>query len=458
MYKLFVAGKYLKSRTISFVTIVGIFLSVGALIVVISVMSGFLRETKSFIRGTMADIVVVPRYEIHTDGEGQDIRYALSDLDKVYKIVGNVEGVKGFSPRFRLPALIRRSDGLDSYKGVTDLSHFMVEALGVDVAKEYEVTKLREYLANLEDKTLEVADLDDPLSLPEDQRCREFFLSDFPSILIGEGRCKSLGLRKGDVITLVTLDEATAESALRGNDIKPFEQNFFVAGAFRSGHYKFDRGTVVMGLDAARSWVSAHDGLSEIYVSADDYERAGNQTAAAIATALQKEGIAAWVDTWERRNEVYLGAVENERTILGFILGFFILIATFNVFATTSMMVTDRTKDIGILVSMGATSSGILGIFMSCGVMMWFIGSTFGAAAGYLFADNINAVNSFLEEVFGVAIFREDVYTFKEIPVEIDACFMGATMLGTFLLCMFFSFIPALRASLMDPVETLRHE
>ncbi len=458
MYKLFIAARYLKSRPISFVTIVGIFLSVGALIVVISVMSGFLRDTKAFIRGTMADIVVVPRYEMKLAGDGEMVQTAPRDFDKIYRIIGDVDGVKSYSPRFRLPALIRRSDGFDTYRGVTDLNHFMVEALGIDVVKESEVTNLKAYLGDLEDKSLQVENVDDPLYLPEDQRCEEFYLSDYPTILIGEGRCRNFSLRKGDVITLVTLDEATAEKALQGSEIKPFEQNFFVAGAFRSGHYKFDRGTVVLELDQSRRWVSAENGLSEIYVSVHDYKSRGNEIAADIAMALQKEGVIASVETWEKRNEVYLGAVENERTILGFILCFFIIIATFNVFATTSMMVTDRTKDIGILVSMGATSSGILGIFMTCGILMWLIGSTFGSIAGYLFADNINGVNAFLEKVFGVTIFREDIYTFKEIPTEINAYFIGATLLGTFLLCLFFSFIPALRASLMDPVETLRHE
>jgi len=114
MYKLFIAARYLKSRPISFVTIVGIFLSVGALIVVISVMSGFLRDTKAFIRGTMADIVVVPRYEMKLAGDGEMVQTAPRDFDKIYRIIGDVDGVKSYSPRFRLPALIRRSDGFDT--------------------------------------------------------------------------------------------------------------------------------------------------------------------------------------------------------------------------------------------------------------------------------------------------------------------------------------------------------
>jgi lipoprotein-releasing system permease protein len=164
------------------------------------------------------------------------------------------------------------------------------------------------------------------------------------------------------------------------------------------------------------------------------------------------------VETWEDRNAIFLGAVQNERTILGVILGFFILIATFNVYATISMMVTDKTKDIGILVSMGATSLGILGTFIFCGLMMCLIGTILGAIGGYLFADNINPIKDFIEDLLGIQVFNRDVYNFSTIPVEISPTFIAVIIAATFFLCFLFSFLPALRASWMDPVKALRHE
>jgi len=272
---------------------------------------------------------------------------------------------------------------------------------------------------------------------------------------VGERKFRYLGLEKGDVITLATLDEAGLE---KGGEVKPFEQKFFVAGAFKSGHYQFDSQNILVPIEDAWRWVGSGKRITEVNVKVDDYDRNGLKTAVAVDDALRREGIDCYVATWEQKNAVFLGAVENERTILGFILGFFILMATFNVFATTSMMVTDKTKDIGILVSMGATPAGILGIFVSCGILMWLIGASLGAAGGYLFAEHINAVKNFIESTFHVEIFRKDVYNFTEIPVAIDGLFIAFTLLGTLLLSLFFSFIPALRASLMDPVETLRHE
>jgi len=456
MYKLFIANRYLRSRAISLVSIVGIFLSVGALIVVISVMSGFLRESKAFIRGTMSDIVVVPAPVYVRMPDGRRMRSGGPDFEAIRSIVTQIPGVNGVAPRFGRPALIRRSDGRDSLMGMLDVSQNAVEVVGIDLEMEQQVTSLERYLTSVEDESeAQVADLANPFHVPEEMLCEEYFMSDFPCALVGESKFNRLRLKRGDVITMVTLD---VDAAIQGKEIKPFEQKFFVAGAFKSGHYQFDSQTILVPLHDAWAWVGTQDEVSEVYVAVDRYAENGPQIAEAIDIALEEASIPAWVATWEERNSVFLGAVENERTILGVILGFFILIATFNVFATTSMMVTDKTKDIGILVSMGATPGGILGIFLGCGVLMWLVGSSLGAVAGYLFADNINPIKNFIERTLGVEVFRSDVYNFKEIPVEINAQFIALTLLGTLVLSLFFAFIPAIRAALTDPVETLRHE
>ncbi len=454
MYKLFIAGRYLRSRTISFVTILGIFLSVGALIVVVSVMSGFLRESMDFIRGNMSDIVVIPRPILYTMPDGSTEKVEFNDFEAIRSVIAAVEGVKGVAPHFRVPSMIRRSDGQDTFIGFNNVAQFVVTALGIDLERETELTDFRKYLTDLNNPANRVEDPDNPFSLPDTMRNEEHFMSDFPFILIGEDRLERMELGKGDVVTLVTIDESVVEEST----VKPFEQKFFIAGAFRSGHFQFDNEKVIMRIEDALAWVGAEKRLSEVCVAVDDYDKNARTIKAAIDKELTKAKIPAIVKTWEEKNSVFLGAVQNERTILGFILGFFILIATFNVFATTSMMVTDKTKDIGILVSMGATPGGILGIFLTCGFLMWLIGSILGAVAGYFFAMNVNAIKDFIEAALNVQIFNREVYNFTEIPVEISGFFITITLAGTFLLCLFFSFIPALRASLMDPVETLRHE
>lgn len=459
MYKFFIAFRYLTSRPISLVSIVGIFLSVGALIVVISVMSGFLRETKSYIRGTMSDIVITPFPYAHK--LGNQVKYGRYPSYEILKtVIDSVDGIKGVAPRFVRPALIRKSQGVDLFAGSSKFSDMnFTKVLGISLEDERTVSNIDGFLDDVIDITARVDDPTNPFVLSDDHKDPRYFSRDFDSILVGEIKFLNLGLRKGDVITLATLDEKALEER-KGEDqtVKPFEKKFFVAGAFRSGNHQFDIQNVIISLDAVDSWIDADNKISEIYVAVDDYKRDGNAICAAIDHAMGDKSINAQVETWEDVHAVFLGAVENERTILGVLLTFFILIAAFNVFATISMMVTDKTKDIGILVSMGATSFGIMKTFVICGLFMWLIGSLLGAVGGYFFADNINAIKDFLENLFGIEIFRSDVYNFREIPVELSYSFIGIVIAGTFVMCLFFSLLPSLRASWMDPVKALRHE
>ncbi|MHC4943414.1 MAG: ABC transporter permease [Planctomycetota bacterium] len=460
MYKIFIAFRYLTSRPISLVSIIGILLSVGALIVVVSVMSGFLRETKAYIRGTMSDIVVTPIPYIKKFPSG--IKMAgYPDFGELKEAIQSVPGVTGVAPRFVRPALLRRSDGVDPLKGSSRFSDLnFTKVLGIDVEQEREVSAFDDFLKKLDTFTAGVEKVEEPFFIPMDRKNPKYFSRDFPSILIGEDRLIRMGLTVGDVVTLATLDESALEKnqSLEGQDIQAFEKKFFVSGAFRSGNHQFDFQNVIIELEAAREWVDTEDEVSEVYVAVDDYERQGTAIKNQIKAALDRKDVYAEVETWEEVHSIFLGAVENERTILGVILGFFILIATFNVFATISMMVTDKTKDIGILVSMGATSVGIMNTFVLCGLFMWLIGSILGTIAGYLFAANINDIKDFIENLFNIEVFRSDVYSFTEIPVELSPVFISVIVLVTFVMCLFFSLLPSLRASWMDPVKALRHE
>ncbi len=461
MYKFFIAFRYMISRPISLVSIIGIFLSVGALIVIISVMSGFLRETKAFIRGTMSDFVVTPIRSMHRVGDEVVYKEAPS-FETLRSAIKSVTGVSGVAPRFVRPALVTRSDGIDPYKNSSKFSDMnFTKALGIDPEYESEVSRIKMFLTELDLPSHCVDRVDDPFYISKKWKSPMLYSRDYPSILMGEDKFVRLGLEKGAVVTLATLDTKTLKDSLdKGSDIKPFEQKFFVAGAFRSGNHQFDMEFVIIDMQAAWDWVGCENEVSEIYVACKEgaYDARGPEIQAGISNALMGKGLDAIVESWEERNAIFLGAVENERTILGVILAFFIIIATFNVYATISMMVTDKTKDIGILVSMGATSFGIMGTFVVCGLFMWLIGSLLGAVAGFFFADNINAIKDFIENTFGIQVFNKNVYNFREIPVEISPTFIGIIIACTFMICFLFSLLPALRASWMDPVKALRHE
>jgi len=446
MYRLFLGLRYLWSRPISWVSMVAIWLSVMAMITTISVMSGFLRETKAMIRGTASDLVLTPR-SLPTFGDGHIPR---PSFGRVEKAALQVEGVAALAPRLVRPVLIRTGRLHD----IIGMSQFLemqaVSMIGVDPALEKSASDFDRYVRTASADGSLPDDPDNPFWLedvPVELRNQEL-----PVALVGEGLFKWYGLQKGDVITLVTVpDEVDL------NDIRPLSQRFLVGGSARSGHFEFDRSQIWVPIEAARTFTEAETDCSEIAL-ATSVGADLNLVRDALKDRFQADRIPVKAETWMDRNEVFLGAVENERAIMGVILGFFVLVACFNVFATLTIMVTDKTKDIGILNAMGATSAGLTGVFLYCGLIMSVFSSAIGCASGVVMSRSLNAINDGIEKLFDVRIFRADIYLFHEIPIQIDAALVVSVFFGTIVLAVLFAALPAIRAARMDPIRALRYE
>jgi lipoprotein-releasing system permease protein len=167
----------------------------------------------------------------------------------------------------------------------------------------------------------------------------------------------------------------------------------------------------------------------------------------------------AWrVQTWEQRQNNLLRAVNNEKFLLAFVLFFIVFVACFGIFATLTMTVAEKTRDIGVLRALGATPGGILSIFVLNGTLVGLIGTLCGYGAGILVANNVNVIRAFLKDTFGWDIFPPEIYLFDDIPTHVDhrAALMFA--LSTLCCAFVFAFIPAYRASRLRPVRALRYE
>src|SRR3989339_48762 len=196
------------------------------------------------------------------------------------------------------------------------------------------------------------------------------------------------------------------------------------------------------------------DAVTGISVKLDDY-RYANQVRDQLQAAL---GFEYYVQTWEDARKTFLTAVMMERHVMAFILFFIIVVAGFNILAILTMIVLEKSKDIGVLKALGATTQGIMSIFLLNGLLIGSIGASAGVAIGLSIVFRINWLENFLYNTIGWRPFPPEVYYFNQIPTVVNPGSIILTVGIAIASSVVFSVYPALRAARLDPVETLRYE
>jgi lipoprotein-releasing system permease protein len=164
------------------------------------------------------------------------------------------------------------------------------------------------------------------------------------------------------------------------------------------------------------------------------------------------------VQTWRDKQGPLLAAVHMETAILNVLLFMIIAVAGFGILAIFFMIVVEKTRDIGILKSLGAPSGGILGIFLAYGLSLGIVGSGAGLLIGLVFVAYINDIADLLAVVTGQAVFDPSIYYFQKIPTIVQPFTLGWIVAGAMLIAVVASILPARRAARLHPVEALRYE
>jgi lipoprotein-releasing system permease protein len=164
------------------------------------------------------------------------------------------------------------------------------------------------------------------------------------------------------------------------------------------------------------------------------------------------------VETWRDKQTALLAAVQMETMILNILLFMIIAVAGFGILAIFYMIVVEKTRDIGILKSLGASNNGVMGIFLSYGFLLGIVGAGFGMAGGLLFVRNINRIADFLAWVRGMPVFDPTIYYFNKIPTYTSPLTVTLIVLGALGIAVGASILPACRAARLHPVEALRYE
>jgi lipoprotein-releasing system permease protein len=445
MYRLFLAVRYLLTRPINLLGMLGILLSVWALVVVVSIFSGFLQQIEVHVRSASADISV---HDLPPWAEWTPLERALRDDPNVAGVARRLVHYGMLSrpgQRPPPPPLLGRS----ALHGGDQPFLFV---LGIDPAAEAQVTGFQGWITDARiPAELRVADPARPLA-SDDGR---------PRVLVGLERLQREGLRRGDTVVLTSgrlQDEPGGQKGLQQVALE-----LVVAGAFKTHHGGFDGNNVFVDHEVLRAalFPDAPDGVQEIAIRAHDdttLVATADRLQRAVARVLDRGDDRAYgrVQTWREKNGPFLQSVEHQRGLLKIVLIVIMVTAAFLMLATLSMMVTEKTSDIGILTAMGATPGGVLQVFLACGLTITAVGTGLGLLFGAVTAVYLEEIRQFVLWLSGVDLFPLKVYNLDRVPCALDPLWLLQVAAMAFAVGAVVSAWPAWRAARHNPLISLR--
>jgi lipoprotein-releasing system permease protein len=270
------------------------------------------------------------------------------------------------------------------------------------------------------------------------------------NVLIGKALAQQLGLRTGDPITLYS---PTGANTALGN-LGGLEKTYRVGGVFSSGASDFDQAFVFMPLEQAQLFFGKEGVWDVIELKVQEPDRV--QTL--LPSVRRAAGPSALVADWRDRLAAFWGALKVERVAMSIILGLVVAIAALNIISGIVMLVKNKTRDIAILRTVGASQFSMLRIFFISGATIGVLGTLTGLVLGLLFCLNIGAIQHFLEGLLGVQLFNADVYMLDAIPALVDPTDVFWVTVWSFFMSCVAGLIPSWQAAKLDPVEALRYE
>ncbi len=467
MYKSLLCWRYLRTRYIALASIISVMLGVATMIVVNAVMAGFAEKMRDRLHGVLADVVV---RSWSFDG--------FNDPDEVMARIREVAGddVIAMAPTSETPAMATFFIGGMPYKktvqliGVRpheraktgDFAEFLEDERGRRIPPSFEVSEELRRHSPAGEMIGESFDPNDPF----DRALRDHAFEQVPDHGAIVGFALATIHRPGatkDEFIVHRGDSVTLTFPTGGSRPEPASDKFTIVGFFKSGMSEYDSLHVYVPLDRLQYLLRVGDGHGHGKVNLLQIKaRPGvdlDALAAKLQTALEKmRPMQFHVSTWEEEQGPILAAVAIEQSILNMLLFFIIAVAGFGILAIFSMIVVEKTRDIGILKALGASTAGVRSIFLGYGLSLGLVGSGVGMIGGLLFVRYINVIEKWLSKLTGRKVFNGDIYYFNEIPTMVSAWTVFGIVGGALLIAVAASVWPAQRAAKLHPVQALRNE
>ncbi|MGB6045650.1 MAG: FtsX-like permease family protein, partial [Pirellulales bacterium] len=282
----------------------------------------------------------------------------------------------------------------------------------------------------------------------------------FTGIVMGMALARFRGQDGDDYFLTLPGDDVRVTFPTSGTPPKAVSGVFTIADFYESKMSEYDSAFVFVPLaklQEMRGMVDPSSGISNVtsiqirLKDGVDLNSVRDDLRAAFPPELY--GIA----TWRDKQGPLLAAVQMETAILNILLFMIIAVAGFGILAIFFMIVVEKTKDIGVLKSLGASGAGVMSIFLSYGLCLGTVGSGAGVVLGLLFVANIDRIRVGIERLTGQEVFDPSVYYFQQIPTIVDAWTVVWVIVGAIVIAVMASILPAIRAARLHPVEALRY-
>ncbi len=409
-FETLVAVRYLLAKrqqtfisVISLVSVLGVALGVAALIVVLGVMNGFGTNLREKILGVNAHLLV-----LSADG-------MVGNYQPLARRAAQIPGVVSATPFLYAEAMIS-SPGSGSVKGVV--------IRGIDPATAGSVLSVERDMLTGSLQGLATA-------------------TPHPGIVIGKELAGRLGVTTGSTVQILAPSGKRSAAGFT-----PKIVHFTVTGIFASGLYEYDSSLVFVSIPQAQQLL----GLDEDTVTGIELKVADIHAVEALApqVATGLGGAPLYTRHWIEMNRSLFAALKLEKTAMAVILIMIVLVGSFSIVTTLVMMVMEKTKDIAVLMAMGATRAQIRRIFMIQGSIIGLVGTVLGFGLG-LGTCAILTRYQFIK-------LPADVYYLDHLPVELRLLDLGAIAVCAMALCFLATLHPSRQAASLNPTEALRHE
>jgi lipoprotein-releasing system permease protein len=506
MYKVLLCLRYLRTRYIALASIISVMLGVATLIVVNSVMAGFQAEMYKRLHGILSDIVV----ESHSL---EGIANPAEIMDQIRQTLG--PALEAMTPNIHIPAMLSfryRNQwitkqvnliGIDreSYTCVSDFGQFLLhpdnrqqldfclreggygerletagwayrrQQAAIERLYQRDLARAERLATAMSGTAPETADeVEDPfagITTEEEPSLfdpsREQHAGIVLGIAIASMRQRDEAGEVKDYFLCRPGDDVKVTFPTAGTPPKAVSDSFTIVDLYESKMSEYDASFAFVPLEKLQQLRGMIDPMSGIgAVTAIQIKLAEGADLESAREKLRKRfptyAFPYHVQSWKDMQGPLLAAVRLETTLLNILLFLIIAVAGFGILATFFMIVVEKTRDIGILKSLGAPSSGIMSIFMGYGLSLGIVGSGVGMVLGLLFVWNINGIAVLIEKLTGREVFDPTIYYFQTIPTIVQPLTVMWILLGALAIAVLASVLPAVRAARLHPVEALRYE